>query len=88
MKFYTNAELRALSHDQLNALIGELMDEAERLHANRRAATQTTTPPTAPQPAPATTPVAKLPRKVRKAVEQFDAMTDDDQVAELRKAGW
>ena len=84
MRNYTNAELRALTPDQLAALIDELTAETERLHAKHRAAT----PTTAPLPAPVTTPVAKLPRRARKAVEQFDAMTDADQVAELRKAGW
>ena len=84
MRNYTNAELRALTPDQLAALIDELTAETERLHAKRRAAQQTPTP----QPAPVTTPVAKLPRRARKAVEQFDAMTDTDQVAALREMGW
>lgn len=87
MKIYTNAELRKMTPDELNAHIDALLDETERLHAKRKAATQAPTSPTAPEPV-AVAPVTKLPRKARKAVERFDNLTDGEQIAELRKVGW
>lgn len=74
---YTPAQLRAMRKEDLRALTEGLWEQYQQLKG------QAATPPS--MAAEPLTPVAQLPRDVRKTVARFDAMTDSEQVASLKE---